>query len=149
MKFFTKKRGQKGFTLIELLVVIAIIGILATIVLVSLNSAREKARDTRRVSDLRQLQLGQEIYYDSNGNYSDNLNTLQTAGSMGAIPDDPSGGSYDYCVLADNSDYGIGAQLEDSGNNAMNNSATAANMACDPSGGNATCGAGGYYCVQP
>jgi len=60
---------RKGFTLIELLVVIAIIGILATIVLVSLNSARQKARDTRRISDLRQVALGAEMYYDDNRSY--------------------------------------------------------------------------------
>ncbi|PIQ73912.1 MAG: hypothetical protein COV85_04950, partial [Candidatus Portnoybacteria bacterium CG11_big_fil_rev_8_21_14_0_20_44_10] len=59
--------SSKGFTLIELLVVIAIIGILATIVLVSLNSARSKARDTQRVADLRQIQTAMEMYYDSHG----------------------------------------------------------------------------------
>ncbi len=47
--------GQKGFTLIELLVVIAIIGLLSSVVLASLNSARAKARDARRVSDLKQI----------------------------------------------------------------------------------------------
>ena len=45
----------KGFTLIELLVVIAIIGTLASVILASLNSARVKARNVRRLSDIQQL----------------------------------------------------------------------------------------------
>jgi len=61
--------NKKGFTLIELLVVIAIIGLLATIVLVSLNKARMKARDTRRRADLKQMQLAVEMHYDDNGFY--------------------------------------------------------------------------------
>jgi len=48
-------KTQKGFTLIELLVVIAIIGLLSTLAVISLNSARSKARDAQRVSDVRQL----------------------------------------------------------------------------------------------
>lgn len=47
--------GRQGFTLIELLVVIAIIGLLSTLAVVSLNSARGKARDARRISDVKQL----------------------------------------------------------------------------------------------
>src|SRR3989344_6607266 len=60
---------QKGFTLIELLVVIAIIGLLASVVLISLNSARAKARDTARKATLRQLQKAIELYRNANGSY--------------------------------------------------------------------------------
>lgn len=57
---------QRGFTLIELLVVIAIIGLLASVVLVSLNSARAKSRDAKRASDIRQFASALEMYYNDN-----------------------------------------------------------------------------------
>lgn len=60
---------SKGFTLIELLVVIAIVALLSSVVLASLNSAREKARDVTRQSDLREIQKAMELYYDKYGTY--------------------------------------------------------------------------------
>jgi|SRR5579872_891826 len=66
---FRKKLGSKGFTLIELLVVIAIIGLLASVVLLALNSARQKSRDAKRVADIRQLITALEVYYNDNTSY--------------------------------------------------------------------------------
>jgi type II secretion system protein G len=66
MKFLKK---EKGFTLIELLVVVAIIGVLASIILTSLNDARAAARDARRVSDIRTIQNALELYYLDNNSY--------------------------------------------------------------------------------
>jgi prepilin-type N-terminal cleavage/methylation domain-containing protein len=60
---------KRGFTLIELLVVIAVIGLLASIVLVSVNSTREKARNAKRLSDIKQYVLAIEMAYDDNGIY--------------------------------------------------------------------------------
>ncbi len=66
---FKITKRQKGFTLIELLVVIAIIGMLSSIVLGSLNSARQKARDAQRVSDLTQIRNALELYHSDNNSY--------------------------------------------------------------------------------
>lgn len=98
---------QKGFTLIELLVVISIIGLLASVVLVSLRGAQIKARDTKRLADMSQIQKALALYYDKNGTYpapaSDSgcggwdtsgdgnfLPALRTSGFMGKVPNDPS-----------------------------------------------------------
>jgi len=64
-------RKSKGFTLIELLVVIAIIGLLAALVLTSLTISRQKSRDVRRVSDLRQISLALEMYNSEYSGYPD------------------------------------------------------------------------------
>ncbi|MDE2037750.1 MAG: type II secretion system protein [Patescibacteria group bacterium] len=61
------KNIRRGFTLIELLVVIAIIGILASIVLVSLNSARTKGTDARVVSDVQEMRTWLETQYNGSG----------------------------------------------------------------------------------
>jgi len=59
----------RAFTLIELLVVIAIIGVLSSVVLASLNTARGRARDAQRFSDLEQVRTALEMYYADHGSY--------------------------------------------------------------------------------
>jgi prepilin-type N-terminal cleavage/methylation domain-containing protein len=136
----TIKRGghrgghRSGFTLIELLVVIAIIGILSSVVLASLNSARQKGRDAKRISDVKQVQLALELYYDANQGYPVAISTttgaagnLAEKGYIAAIPTDPQTlAMYSYtgvasdgttaCSSAPCSRYVIGATLEGTSN---------------------------------
>lgn len=58
-----------GFTLIELLVVIAIIGLLSSIVLVSLSTARSKGMDAQRVANISAVRTALELYYGSHNGY--------------------------------------------------------------------------------
>lgn len=63
------KKSFKGFTLIELLVVIAIIGLLSTIVAAPVQSARKKAKDTKKIAELKQIESGLAQYANDNGQY--------------------------------------------------------------------------------
>ena len=72
---------EKGFTLIELLVVIAIIGILSSVVLASLNSARTKGNDTAIKSNLAGIRSQAEILYDTHGGYG--VDATPSAASLG------------------------------------------------------------------
>lgn len=171
-------KNKKGFTLIELLVVIAIIGVLASIVLASLQNARAKSRDARRITDLKQLQLALELYFDGvgNGQYpdpatgaacdgvasSDGLELLVAPGYMPVATFDPNNSAaapicYKYSVPpAPITSYHMGADLEDDNNAALNS-----DRDCDDNGGGACSGfapafdgtAGGgtdvYYDVMP
>lgn len=126
---------KKGFTLIELLVVIAIIGVLASIVLASLNTARKKARDSRRIADVKQIQLALELYADANsGKYPDDLGTgFLVPTYLPSEPKDPTTNvSYPYdnytdsargvCVVGTGTClfYHLGALLEEVTNSALN-----------------------------
>ena len=117
-------KTKKGFTLIELLVVIAIIGLLATLSVVALNNARERARDSRRVSDIKQIQTALELYFNANDSYPESTSTgeaheelteLETDGYMDPIPQNPTPddcgdvngwtGEYLYTPSGDGSGY--------------------------------------------
>lgn len=64
-----KKERRKGFTLIELLVVVAVIGLLAAVAIVALNNARARARDAKRLADIRQIQTALEMYFLDKNHY--------------------------------------------------------------------------------
>ena len=120
--------NKKGFTLIELLIVVAIIGLLSTLAVVALGSARVKARDSKRLADLKQLQTALELYYTDNNSYPTgsgvelgstsaaclNSTGFTTAGCanpyMGVVPSGPNSDVYSYTAAS--STYTITATLE-------------------------------------
>ncbi len=122
MNFMNKNSSKKGFTLIELLVVIAIIGVLSAVVLASLNTARAKSRDAKRISDLRQIRNALELYRSDNGFYPTSIDALVSSPKkyLPNKPKDPQGAGtcrpdYCYAYFPNNSTpttYHIGAQLE-------------------------------------
>lgn len=124
---------QKGFTLIELLIVVAVIGILASVVLVGLGPIQKQGRDARRISDLRQIQNGLELYYNKVGSYPQDLNSLliSNGGVVPNLPKDPKTNN-NYSYYTNGSSYCLGAQLED-----LNNPNWARSISC-PIGGSSS-----------
>jgi len=127
--------NKKGFTLIELLVVIAIIGVLSTLAVVALGSARQKANDAKRLSDIKQVQTALELYYTDHNAYPTTTaaggTTVITLGEdttcldntgfklsctspyMGLVPADPvASGSYTYFSEVPGTSYRIIGSLE-------------------------------------
>lgn len=144
--------SKRGFTLIELLVVIAIIGILSSFLLVNFVGIRQRARDSRRKSDIRQIQAALELYRSDVGTYPvpASGSILGTCGSgsslkdpgntvtyLQTIPCDPlyssgsywNGGLYGYAVGAGNLTYTLGACLEN-----VNDPEGGSNPATNPGG---------------
>ncbi|MEI6379247.1 MAG: LamG-like jellyroll fold domain-containing protein [Candidatus Falkowbacteria bacterium] len=112
---------RKAFTLIELLVVIVIIGILSTLAIVALNSFKAKARDARRVADIKQLQSALELYFTNNNVYPSYVTVNQSLVDangvvyMKKVPSSPAprkdGGcpdyDYQYVSSPNNNNYQI------------------------------------------
>jgi type II secretion system protein G len=97
------KKTNKGFTLIELMVTIAIIGILSSIVMISVQSAKQQSKDAKRVSDINSIKLALNLFYNDKGYYPANLTTsgakFLVPNYMSVIPKDPTGTDYFYVGL--------------------------------------------------
>ena len=125
------KHHYSAFTLVELLVVIAIIGILSTLSVVVFNNVRAKARDSRRLSDVKQIGMALELYYDDTGRYpppptptgtpitglclsnSGFTSTCGTIAYLQKIPSDPLPNiHYTYSYLNSGESYRLGFNLE-------------------------------------
>ncbi len=127
MYYAPRASGSRGFTLIELLVVISIIAVLSSTVYASLNSARSKARDAKRVSEVKQLKTALELYATSNNlqypasgsnNTVQSISVLQAALApfMSRVPTEPLSAPGNYLYIRQGTDsYGIRVWLERSG----------------------------------
>jgi prepilin-type N-terminal cleavage/methylation domain-containing protein len=146
---------KKGFTLIEMLIVIAIVGILASLVLVGLGPVQKRGRDARRISDLRQIQNGLELYFSAKGGYPvepspvdmTKLGTTLAGAGIGvnSIPHDPNwregATTGDYKYGSDGVTYRLGAVLEDGSNPVLTNSVKDSLFSVE-------CNASSTYCVS-
>lgn len=147
---------KSGFTLIELLVVIAIIGILTAIISANLFTAKAKARDARRISDIAQIQLALELVFDRCGTFpGTGILTSSTAvctGTLGyyisTVPTDPTN---PYLYVSNGTDYVLQAKLENY-NDALDDDSDSAQVTAtglpQPTGGCDDTAPNYYYCVQ-
>lgn len=128
-KIFTLN-SSKGFTLVELLVVIAIIGILATLLLLQLGVARQRARDAARIAHINQTRTAIELYFDDNGTYPQAatysaLGALIVPKYLTQLPNDPFNSGVHIYRYAYNgiTKFHVWAELEQKATGALNSDA--------------------------
>ena len=137
------KKLNRGFTLIELLVVIAIIGILSSVVLASLNTARNKGTDAAVKSNLANARAQAELFYDANSNSYDGgtaaTDVCNTSGLVGGTK-----GIYAAVKAA-----ALATGAADPGTDALQTATTAVcNSVAGSWAASAPLKAGGFYCVD-
>ncbi len=140
---------RRAFTLIEMLVVLAAIGLVASAIVISISSTRERSRDVRRLEDIRQIRNTLELYYTTNLRYPVALSELVPA-YIPTLPADPAGAAYSYAALGSGDvcgSYHLGANFDNAASDALDAdsdqaaAATCNGSAPDFSGQNvATCG---------
>lgn len=116
---YMKNKFNKGFTLIELLVVIAIIGLLSSIVLASLSSARDKAKEAKILSSLKSINTQAEIYRIDNNTYEGLCQDSKISEMVSALDASSEGADCwvstytDYRTELRPIDYGVGATVNE------------------------------------
>lgn len=115
---------NKGFTLIELLIVVAIIGLLASMIIISVAKIKSRRQDVNRVSDIKSIQEALAMYHNDYQAYpvydgyvtgdDDMSNSLVNNGAIQRVPTDPvNSGSYQYYYQSvDGSVYVVQYYLE-------------------------------------
>ncbi len=142
-------KPDRGFTLVELLVAIAIVSVLTTAGAVVYSQAQVSARDSKRRSDILEIQKALEQHYAINKNYPNTLDGVGSFFQSGSVPTPPSG-SYDYYYkipsgTCDEEKYILCATLERCGSSCTKNNAPT-NSCTDNAGASAA--GNTIYCVS-
>ena len=139
-----KQNSSRGFTLVELLIVISIIAILTGIIITGLTASKSKSRDAQRISDLNQIQLALEQYFDRCGQYPTDIYANQNCSAgvsfinfITNVPADPSTHvNYEYYTNASvntgiATDYMLRTVLENENQVQVNSFTEASRVATD------------------